>query len=1537
MKGILGCIFLLFCFGIVGQTQFTNNREKFVKEFDKSLTEFGRGEFSDFAKKALPQMLLETSNFPEAYFTKMVETCNLMSAKNLKPYPEIYQYVFSVYSFIKGKQSTTSYQAWHNTVDKMLDGKNIKRFEDFIDFFAGFFSERKLAEASNFTWYFEKGDYAFEFTDKPSISCKNGNLVCRVVNRNSKTKDDQPYIDSLVISNTNGSYDPLIKRWVGNGGNLTWEKVGIPREESIATIKYYDVSCKAPNFNADTVSLKTKYFSYPIIGSVSDRAFTINREEDKIYPQFLSYEKRLVIKDIKPDVDYDGGFSMQGASFVGMGTSKDPARVILYRNGKPFIKAGGQVMYIYPTRFLSNGAATVMYLNSGDSITHPGCIFSYDLTKKLVEFTRNKTGNGMAPFSDTYHKLDGYVSKLTWKTDEQDIYFTFDFGTSQEQRIARFESKDYFDEKLYDRIQGLETTNPLQQLWKYCYKYDEFSITEGKAATALNKTIDQARPILIDMSAYGFINYDQEANTVSINPKLDHFVQGKAKRKDYDYLNFVCDFRPHELQGFTDDQIKNDQSLQDIQEVYKKQAEERRLMTYFGKMNLGTLELDLNAVDEITLSDKQFTKVFPQGSRVVVKQNRNFEFSGWINSGKIEVQALSANFNYGENKINLLKTYRSLLRVRPLKEEDGKKVIAMKSTINGIVGQLLVDDPTNRSGNNADISTYPKLIIEKDCYVYYNSRTISRGVYDSSRFYYTVAPFEIDSMDNFNELSFHLIGELTSAGIFPKIKQDLVIMPDYSFGFSTKAPDGGYDFYGTGAKYENKILLSNNGLQGAGTINFVESTSISKALYFMPDSTVGFASFVNRPIEAGVQFPDVESKEAYICYVPKDNLLKASSTPQNDLNFFKGEAKLRGTALVRPNGMTGRGMFNFKTATTISTNYRFNRWEINADTSGFSLKNTFAEEGEGPVAFSADDVQAHISFKERNGEFKNNKGTSQVNFPVNQYMCRMDRFSWFMDYAELQLDKAGEKDITIETDMDMVGPNFFSLHPDQDSLTFRVPVAKYDLKQRSIFCEQVKYVDVADARIFPDSLKMVIRKKAKIDMLHNAQITANYITQYHKFVQCDLDILARMDYKGQGTYPYYDRDSMLTNFFMERIYVDSTQQTEAVGKISQEAKFYLSKQFDYYGDVTVKAALPTIIFTGATRINHTCDKFPKTWITFSAKIDPDNIQIPIEPNMVDYENNPIFSGIVWRNSPQTDSIRLYPVFLSPMAKWDDQPSMSVSGLLQYNPDAKEFQIGSKEKLLNRSEKGDFLSLHTETCSLHGEGKIGLGMDFGDVAVDAVGTADYDQSTGKTSMNLTARFNFPIEKSLMEDVATRINAVEGLKPMDLAATTFEQALVEWTDQRTADRIKSDYTIKGEIRKMPEPLEKTITITGLKLMSFDKISNQERGLISVSATAVLLNMYEKPVVKQVPLRAFFQQNYSEASPDKFGLQIDIPGGRDYYFDYSMVKKDGDMRIISGDAEFTAAIDAIKEDKRKSKNFKYETSTQGIYRSKFLRLFE
>ena len=114
----------------------------------------------------------------------------------------------------------------------------------------------------------------------------------------------------------------------------------------------------------------------------------------------------------------------------------------------------------------------------------------------------------------------------------------------------------------------------------------------------------------------------------------------------------------------------------------------------------------------------------------------------------------------------------------------------------------------------------------------------------------------MDSLNSFVDRTLKFGGELTSAGIFPIIRDSLKIMPDYSFGFSTVAPPGGHKFYGTDAKYENKIILSHNGLQGAGTINFINSTSVSKSLLsFLPDSTVGIVDFVNRPSDSACQHP----------------------------------------------------------------------------------------------------------------------------------------------------------------------------------------------------------------------------------------------------------------------------------------------------------------------------------------------------------------------------------------------------------------------------------------------------------------------------------------------------------------------------------------------------------------------------------------------------------------------------------------------------------------------------------------------------------
>jgi hypothetical protein len=1528
------CLVMLSSYTAMSQS-FPNSREKFVKEFEKQLNEYGKGEFRDFAKKEFPVLLLETSNFPDEYFNRMVETCNTFESKRLKVYPEIYNYVYSVAQFVQTGQSKQSYEAWHSAVDKQLGSRNVKKIKEFMEFSAGFLSVGRISESSNFAWFYLGGNFEVAFDKKVNIKLTDGNLVCRAISNSGKNKGKA--VDSLVIYGTTGDFDPVLKKWIGKGGKIDWGKVGLDRTKNFAVLENYDVSLKSSTVRVDTVTMTTPYFDQPIKGSLSDRAFKINREVDKVFPQFLSFERELLIEEIAPGVDFIGGFSMQGADFIGSGTAAKLAKITIKKGGAPFMETRSQQILISSKKVKVERGQFSLFLSSGDSIYHPGITLDYDLAKQEVLLIRSRKGIGQAPFQDSYHKLDIYSPKISWKNESDILAFTYDFGTSREQRAAVFESQNYFDAELYDRLQAMEAVHPLVALSKYSYKYDKQVLTTGEAATALGKVIDQARSTLITLSSLGFISFDSDLNTVTINPKLETFVRAKVGKIDYDNILFTSDLREKKLKGYSPEQIKEDPYLQNLQRLFNEQNEERRLMKNFAEMNLATLELDLEAVDRVLISANKNTVVFPENGKVKVQQNRDFIYSGWTNAGKLEVNATLASFDYDAFKIKLQKTGESIFRVRPMDKTHGSKGIAMASSLNGLTGEIFIDAADNRSGNKKK-DEYPKISAVNSSKIFYNSKDIYRGVYDSTRFYYTVDPFEKDSLNTFSERDFRLKGELVSAGIFPKIREDVKIMPDYSFGFSMNTPSGGYTFYGTEAKYDNKIVLSNNGLQGSGTINFVHSTSKSNVLSFLPDSTIGYAQFENKKMGNGVKFPDVTGEKTYISYVPKQNLLKASSTPQSDLIFFDKEATLRGMVTVRPEGMNGRGLMTFKNANLISDNFKYTDSDVDADTSGFRLRNESEDVTENALAFKSDNVKSHVSFKDRIGEFYSNEGESTVDFPVNQYMAKMDQFKWYMDELIIDMEKKEDADVSIEAGVDLAGSNFFSTHPKQDSLNFRAPRARFDAKKKAIFCSKIEYIDIADARISPDSMKIVIRKKAKMDPLMNASIVANYVTKYHKFERANVQITARRAYSAEGFYPYYDVDSNVTYIEMKNIGLDTSYQTRASGKVLADQDFKLSKEFDYYGDVSIRASNPLISFAGATRINHSCDKFDRNWMAFKSEIDPKNIQIPVVSEMKDLEGKPISAGIVWRDSPILDSIELYPTFLSSLANPNDPIVMTSSGYLQYDAGSKEFQIASRDKLVNRGEKGNYIALHTESCSMNGDGIIDFGMDFGDVEVESVGIVNYNQTSGKTEMNITTRFNMPVDKGALEDLAERINALEGMQPMDFSSTTIENAVVEWDGLAEADKFKEEFVQEGKVKKLPDGLKNTMTFTGIRLSSYDSKRNDERGLITNVESAVLVSMYGEPVMKYVPLRAFFQQTYSGLRSDRFMISMGIPGGPDYFFHYKMDgKKDGLLNIITGDGELSGVINAIKEDKRKKRNFNYKISTDTIFKAQFMRLFE
>src|SRR5690606_38310749 len=97
---------------------------------------------------------------------------------------------------------------------------------------------------------------------------------------------------------------------------------------------------------------------------------------------------------------------------------------------------------------------------------------------------------------------------------------------------------------------------------------------------------------------------------------------------------------------------------------------------------------------------------------------------------------------------------------------------------------------------------------------------------------------------------------------------------------------------------------------------------------------------------------------------------------------------------------------------------------------------------------------------------------------------------------------------------------FISTNSKQDSLFFYSPLATYNTREHIIAAEQVEFILTADAKVIPDSGKVVIRKKAKMDPMKDSRIIANSVTEHHHIYDATTNIYGRKDYSASGFIDY---------------------------------------------------------------------------------------------------------------------------------------------------------------------------------------------------------------------------------------------------------------------------------------------------------------------------------------------------------------------------------------------------------------------------------
>jgi hypothetical protein len=211
------------------------------------------------------------------------------------------------------------------------------------------------------------------------------------------------------------------------------------------------------------------------------------------------------------------------------------------------------------------------------------------------------------------------------------------------------------------------------------------------------------------------------------------------------------------------------------------------------------------------------------------------------------------------------------------------------------------------------------------------------------------------------------------------------------------------------------------------------------------------------------------------------------------------------------------------------------------------------------------------------------------------------------------------------------------------------------------------------------------------------------------------DLTVTNFYQGYATYPYYDRDSSLTLVSMSKISGENLI-TVANGEIPEKSQFKLSKEFDYFGKIAILSSNEGIILNGSARLKHNCD-YDKSWLQFQDTVIAKNIQLPISEQPINSIGQKMAIGFLWHDNENIDSLSIYPAFISKKLGTDDIKLFSISGYIEYNQLANEFQIASKSRLAKSDSLSNLFSLNIKTCQVNAYGDIDLGINLGDLKIE----------------------------------------------------------------------------------------------------------------------------------------------------------------------------------------------------------------------------
>ncbi len=1377
------------------------------------------------------------SYYSNAEANTIIQLCERLHSKSgSKAYANIFHFVEVLQRIPTANLSHKDVNNWIVYTDAKVQ-KSMNGVDKYLVSCRDLFVDKVLSAKGNSKWLLRDALWGFPSSEHFELTI-DGTLVL------ASQKDES------VLKDTKGVYYQEDNRWEGIGGRADWSRFGVPTEKVFVTLPdFYVLDLNRSEYAIDSVVFhERQHFDQDILCRYEDKVLVNAPNEKTMFPRVRSYRSDYEITDLMRNIDFEGGIGMMGNQVDVFGGVNNKAVFHFRQGGREVIRMEApRFVMSMDEQLVSDHVAMRLYLIDSvgtemDSLYHNDLGFHYDnKTRKLMVY-RSEKDFGDGPFHDYFHGLDIFLEAMYWDIDDNQVDFRRMEGVNPTSE-GDVVSVNYFRHDDFKRLQGLDGAHPMIRIEKFLKGFDnvdrQVRFAVGDLATYLGYPIEQVISLMLKLQAEGYVEYESDTKWATALPRFFDVLDSYREIIDYDVIKL------HTLTKNRQPNVRLDLYTNDL--------------LVYGI----TSQIDGFEGSAISLSDRKRVVIVPDFGRVVFKKKQNFEFSGGILAGMFEFFTKDSQFNYQDftikmNKIDSLRFYARY----------DNHVIPVDGTLEKLQGRLEIDHGDNKS-SRYETPEYPIFHSEAEGFKFY--RKINGGVFNpgsvdsvmtaddlEGKFYYSLYPFVVDSLNDLSMKKVRFEGELVSGGIMPDIVQPLVVMDDYSLGFVHQIGENetaSYPVYGDLGRYHNKVFLSSSGFFGEGTLDYQTAVFNSDQFVFYLDSVTAITNQFNMvPREDGTGFP-VASADALRL---KWDILKPELTTETIGKpiCMYGDTYFSGKTILTPDGYAADGKLRFGLTEFDSDHFALDARTFVADSANFLLYSADTAN----IAFTATNYRANVDFDAQKVQYDYLNQNSNLDFPMNQYICSLKEAEWDMATNSLHLHNPVESfgeyaSATTREELLAIHNNaskFISLVPEQDSLQFYSMSADYDMTNYVIHAHDVKIIRVADAAVFPYMHDIDINADSKLEPV-NGDLLADTLNGFHLYKNAVVNIHSRNYYNAQGVWDYVNAEGSSTPIQMDTI-VPLDGITHGYAHIADTSEFKLNTQFGFQGRLTLKAtdefgyydghfALlafeePVIVKvpdpaeepTDTTNMEEhlILDDFNPMagleermqdsiaalnhWFVSSTTIDPASIRIPVDIDRIREEDSRMTNGLYYELAIDGG---YFGSFLTPKeGRKELDDTAPANGMLWFDADSMRFVV------TDETQYDSYVDLNSRGV-VSGEGSFDLGLDtpLAKFVVHGKYTQYPNDSLTLEGLNV---FNVPVfDDKALEAMAEVFANIDGAS-IDLTETQYLHYYRSENDEEKTEERQKAIELEGYPQmESSDFYANTIVIPDLKMVWNEKL--------------------------------------------------------------------------------------------------------------------